>query len=1136
MSCSACGEWRRRGTRFCAECGTRLTSDEALPEPGAAVGGLEGELRQLTVAFCDLVGSTEISSTLDPEAFVELLGLYQAAIEGVVARYGGKVVKFLGDGALIVFGWPVANDDDAERAVRAGLELVTAVAALSDLPRGVPMNVRVGIHSGEAFVGGVAGGDHREETVFGETVNIAARLQQACDVGSVLISDATLNLVRGIFITEDRGITELRGIARRIGAHRVLQRGGTRSRFAAGRRTLTRYVGRAAEIEQLVQLCDGSSDGARTALVIGEPGIGKSRLVYEVKNALSGRAHTWMEGQCSSYTSNTTLRPVADALEEALGWARVHPDDRSDHLRAALDRVGLLSDRSFAVVADLLALPVNRAAPAMGADERRRVTYEVLTEWIRALTRHQPLIMVVEDLQWADPSTLELLTYLTEHAPDAALTVLGTARPEFDTAGFVGGRAETITLAPLTADEMRTLVAGLRGPVVDDAVDYILELSSGVPLYAEELSSSVSDDEGWAARSATSEHIPATLQELLGARLDRLGPAKRLAQICAVIGDDFTEDLIAEIGDVDRGVVADALEQLTRERLLLRSVSDGVRTYTFRHALLRDAAYRSLLRRARRDLHARAAASLHERLRAGDSGVDPERVARHYEAARLPRQAVELYRLAAEQCATQAAHSERSAHLTAALGMVDKQDDATRCALLLDLGDALWRAGDYEPARARFLEASAAAEQAADAACLVRAALGYAGRMGFGAGTSNPTLITLLERALDQLPADQRGLRAMVMARLAQALAFGEHGERRVDLAEQALELMNSCHDPAAQAAVYTDVHLAIWGPDNLDQRLALARDTISLAKQAGDLRLEAEGRMWLVADLLEDSDLMLARAEHERWSTVAEQLQDNYQLWAVAVARAMFTLLNGHLADGEQQAGEALRLAREGYNENAVQLFGVQMSNVSRERGRWIDFEEPLKVIISKFPSIATWRAALAAMYAGAGRIDEAREQFAVLAEDRFARFQKDVQWFANMMLAADTCAVLDDAASAAVLYEQLAPYPKRSVMAAPFAVCWGSTSRSLGVLATTLGDYAAAEKHFEQALVHCERLEAGNSVARTLIEYAQMLNRRASEGDAARAVELAARALQLSQDLGLPLRLDQARELLSEQSALSD
>ena len=883
MPCSYCDEGRRRGARFCSECGSRLTEDEPRrpADGGAAAGeGLVGELRQLTVAFCDLAGSTELSSRLDAEAFGELLGLYQASIGGVVARYGGRVVKYLGDGALIAFGWPVANDDDAERAVRTALDLVTAVAALADLDRDLPMSARIGIHSGEAFVGEVVGPGYREQTVFGETVNLASRLQQVAELGSVLISDATLALVRGIFITEDQGVMDLRGVKRRVRAHRVLQRGGTRSRFAAGRQSLTPFVGRAAERDALLRVCSGPEGRPRAALVTGEPGVGKSRLVYEVKEALAGSAHTWLEGQCSSYTSNTALRPVADALEEALAWTRIAPDDRIEHLRAALERVELLSERSFAVVADLLSLPVDEPLGSMEAGERRKATYEVLTAWLSALTRHQPLIMVVEDLQWADASTLELLTFLLANAPDASLAVIGTARPEFDAATFLGGTAEDIDLAPLDGESMRALVGSLGPVAAEGATDKIVELSSGIPLYAEEIFSTVSSaDAGWSDRSAGSEQIPATLHELLSARLDRTGSAKRIAQVCAVVGDEFDADLIAEITGDDRAVVTRALTRLAFEGLVVPAAANDGPTYMFCNSLLRDTAYQSLLRRARRELHAAAATALHTRLVSGIAGVAAERVARHYQAAGLRREAVDMYRTAARYCAAQAAHREHSAHLAAAFDLLDEHDLAQRCDLLLELGDALWRDGDYEPARARFKEASEAAERAGDASCLAQAALGYAGRMGYGAGAPNPTLINLLELALTRLPAEQSGLRAVVTGRLAEACTFAEDGERRFALAQEALDLAELSGDPAVRAAVRTDVHWAVWGPDTLEQRLALARGAISMAVEARDQRLEAEGRMWLVSDLLEASDVPQARAELQRWATLADQVQDNYQL-----------------------------------------------------------------------------------------------------------------------------------------------------------------------------------------------------------------------------------------------------------------
>jgi hypothetical protein len=615
------------------------------------------------------------------------------------------------------------------------------------------------------------------------------------------------------------------------------------------------------------------------------------------------------------------------------------------------------------------------------------------------------------------------------------------------------------------------------------------------------------------------------------ARLDRMGPAKRVAQLAAVVGQDFDESLIADVLVDDRHLVPPSLKQLVAERVLVATPQRGVDCYSFRHALLRDAAYHSLLRRTRRDLHAKVARTLHERLDDGGTGVVEEQVARHYEAAGEPAIAAQLYRAAAAQAAARAAHRERAAHLVAAERLLAESagDEAARCDVLVELGDARWMAGEYEPARTAFREAATLAERLESPARLAQAALGFAGRMGYGAGAPNQELIDLLETSLGRLDPADTVLRAAVTARLAQALTFADDAERRFALADTALELARRQDDPAVTAAVDTDVHWAVWGPDTLDLRLALARDAIARAEQAVDVRLEAEGRMWLVSDLMEASDVAAARAELDRWAALAEQLQDNYQLWAVAVTRAMFSLLGGSLDEGEQLALRALGLAGEGYNENAFQLFGVQISNIRREQGRWPELEEPLKQLVAGYRAIPTWRAALAAMYAEAGRVAEAQGELDVLAVDDFACFRKDVFWLANTMLAADTCSIVGDVARANVLYRQLAPYPRRAVMPAPFTACWGSTSRSLAILARAAGEPTLAEAHFEDAVGHNTELGATPALARTLVEYAQLLF---DGGSRERGVELAGQARDLARDAGLPVRYEQAGALLEPAS----
>ena len=1085
-----------------------------------------------------MVGSTELSTRLDPEELGEITARYHEKVVGVVERYRGDVIRYLGDGVLIEFGWPVAHDDDCERGVRAALEIAAAVEVLdTELPPDVALAARLSVHTGRVLIGELGGGSHRQTMALGETMNVAARLQEAAAPGTAVISEATRRLVRGIFVTEELEPRRFKGLPEPLRVHRVIQPSGVPSRFDDTGGRLSPYVGRDGDLGALLELWRSTQSGAgHSVLISGEPGVGKSRLVHELRQLLKDEAHSWLECRCSSYTEHDAFGPTIDLLERGLGFQTDDgPSERLAKLQVALTRTGIDDGDAVTLLAPLLSLPSPPDSVPMAPDSQRHRTHELIVRWAKALADLQPLILLVEDLQWADPSTLELFRRMTEVTTGTGLMVIGTARPDFRPPWVEPSPSTTVELEPMVDADIRALVTRLGGEQIlpEAVVGRVIEDAAGIPLFAEEITLMLLDSNSLVGRDGRLElviprerlEIPVTLHDSLMARLDRVGAAKRVAQVGAVIGHEFTQRLIEDVGGLDGELVREGIAVLVADQLLLQHGESDTPTYSFRHALIQEAAYRTLLRRTRKELHAGTAKALDRAASRSELELSPGVIARHYEIAERAPQAIACYCEAAEQSARRSGYREAAEHLKRVVELLAAQPGATepaelerRCGVLIALGDALWNAGDFELAQAAFGDAADIAMHVGLPEQLARAALGFGGRMAFGTGFRDDALIGLLEAALDALNEDEAGLRAQVTARLAEALTFCEPRERRAALCAEAVRQARELGDPRTLASVLAHQHWSLWSPDNLESRLRISEEIVDCARRAQDRVLEAEGGLWRVTDLMEASAIRAADREFETWAAVAEDLRQHYQVWTLSVVKAMRALMSGAVEEAERLAQDALAIGQRDRNQNAVQLFGVQLAGVRREQGRYHELEEPLKVFVEQYAAIPTWRCALTFLYAEAGREAEARTELDELAADGFACFQKDHFWMPDMTLAADASVLLGDLERCGALYEQLRPYARRCVMCGPIAACWGSTSRALGALAGALDRWEESEHHFEAAIEHNRDLEARLWLTRTQLEYARMLSVRSWPDDRRRALRLldevfaTARALSLA------------------------
>lgn len=646
-------------------------SGAAVPGPSRASSAArsEPERRQLTVLFCDLVGSTARSEQLDPEAFREILLRYQQVAAEVVARYEGHLAVVLGDGVLVYFGYPAAHDDDAERAARCAFDLIASVTRLDVEPA---LAVRIGIHTGPVIVGDT--GANAEVLATGVTTNLAARLQSAAAPNTVLVSQDTLRLIPGLFITKDLGTPELKGISRPLRVHQLVQPSGVRTRLEAAD-SLTPFVGRESELALLDERWQQGCDGRGQAVVLtAEPGMGKSRLLLAMRERRSAESHTWLEARASPLARTSAYQPVIELLQRGIAFKDGDSNaERLQRLEQSLDSIGADKHEAVPLLAPLLSLnlPAPYQSLSYGPELTRRKTMDLLSGWLLTLARSQPLLLVIEDLHWADPSTLELLARLVEQLPDHRILVIVTGRPEFQPHWPARTHVGMLTLPPLPGRETEKMLDSLTGSRALPAAvrDRIIERANGVPLFVEEItkelleSGQLRETQGRLELTGPIESlaIPATLQDSLMARLDRLGAAKEVAQIAATIGREISYAVLQKVVEFDEATLRSHLERLTESGLLYQRGDPPQASYLFKHALIQDTAYNSLLKARRQKLHGRIAATLEQHFRELVA-AEPAVIAEHYEKAGDFAPAVKHYRVAAEAAGKRTALREAIAH------------------------------------------------------------------------------------------------------------------------------------------------------------------------------------------------------------------------------------------------------------------------------------------------------------------------------------------------------------------------------------------------------------------------------------------------------------------------------------------
>ena len=888
------------------------------PTPPEQTGGSaaptgKAERRQLTVMFCDLVGSTELSSKLDPEDMREVISSFQNACRTAIQHYGGFIARYMGDGMLVYFGYPRAHEDDAERAVRAGLAIVDA---MTELNAGIgkrheaELAVRVGVATGPVVVGDIVGeGAAEEAAVVGETPNLAARLQSVAEPDQVVIASATHKLLESSFEYEDLGAHELKGIDHPVQTWRALRARDIHSRYEAkrGEGSSTPLVGRQEELGLLVRSWETSKQGHGQAILIqGEAGIGKSRLIEALREHVAGDDYVWVAHRCSPYHANSTLYPIVEHLKRALGWsAEDSAEEKLGKLESALAGQSLPLPEVIPLYAELLSLPLpdGRYAPSdLNPRQKREATLDAVAAWLLEMAERTPVLNVWEDLHWADPTTLELLELYLEQSPTVSMMNLLTYRAEFVPTWSMRSHMIPVTLNRLERPEVEALI-GYRASgkqIPPEVIEHIVAKADGVPLYVEELTKTIleseflrEEEDRYALSGELSEiSIPATLQDSLMARLDRLPTLREVAQMGAVLGREFAYEMLRAVVRLDEPQLQSGLEQLVADELLYQRGRLPRSKYIFKHALIQDAAYQSLLKRTRQQCHRRVAELLEERFRETVES-HPELVAHHYAEGAEPVRAIAYWRKAGERARAVAANLEAIAYFTKGIETLEQLPDNEERArqelsLQLSLGHANIVAKGHGSigAETAYSRAMALSEQLGDVSDLVPALFGLWRSYVVARSLEETDNVALqLRRIAEQKQETELHVVANYTSGYT-ALCMGKPRDARACLEKSiALYLPNqhrsniyrAAQDPGVACRGY--LAIAEWLLGNPDRARSLIEESVALAEELDDRFSLAYALCYVGAVVSEacaaDTDTLV-----ERGLEIATE--DGYNLWEV--------------------------------------------------------------------------------------------------------------------------------------------------------------------------------------------------------------------------------------------------------------
>ncbi len=1064
----------------------------------------------VTVLFTDMVGSTALSSSLDPAGADVLRREHFSVLRQALAAAEGTEVKNLGDGIMAVFG-------SSSAAIACSVAMQQGVDDYNRRSRHA-LGLRIGLSGGEVTV--------EEGDYFGDPVVEAARVCALCEGGQILLTDAVRFMVgrRSSHQLEPLGERELKGLPEQVALFDVKWE-PTKSatsgiplpdRLDARTAPQFGYFGREREQMQLVDALKQAMGGTRqVALVAGEPGIGKSSLCRQVAQ----RAHELdvcvLYGRCDE-DLGLSYQPVAEALSHLV----VHADD--ELLAQHVATFGPV----LAGLAPALSTRLPEVPPARSAepDAERARLYRAVVGLLAAASSDCGLLMVVDDLHWADTATLQILRHLAGSTLLPKVMILATYRDS----ELAAGSALSDLLASLRreGDVQRVDLAGLDDvatiemmesaaghPMRDDGVALahaVRRETEGNPFFTTEMlvhlgeSGLVRQDEGrWVAAEELQERgLPQSVREVVGQRVDRLGEETRrvLAQ-ASVIGRDFDVELLAAVADVDEDHLLDLLDEASAAGLVTE-VEGVIDRYSFSHALTQHALYDDLGSSRRARLH-RAVAEALEALSGSAIEARAGELAHHYTAATRTADAAKALtylRMAGDQALEQLAPADALAWFRRALELADQSDadETLRCDLLIGLGTAERQTGD--PAhRVTLLRAAAVASDLRDRDRLVRAALAnHSGGAGADAGHVDDERVAVLEEALEVVGGGDSVDRALLLAILCNEFSYSPDTQRMANLAAEALTMARRLDDPVTFLRVANAVYVSAATPDNLDVRLADLDDAVSIAASIGDPSAGYHAHYTRAVACSQAGDRAAFDAHVAACEGLAEELDQPYERWSFGCLRSAQTLLSGDLETSEAQAEAVLAIGIESAPE-ALSVYGGQLMELRRQQGRLAEIVDGFEQAVVDNPGLPVLRAAIARAYCDLDRTDDARSLVRADIADGFREFRYDFTWLLSMVILAEVCSALEDADGARVLYERLLPWQDQVASVGPSSL--GPVRLYLGMLARVLEDFDRSDAHLEAAVRAGEGLGAPYWVAMAQFERAAMLLRRDGPGDEPRA-----------------------------------
>jgi class 3 adenylate cyclase/predicted ATPase len=900
--------------------------------------------------FCDLVDSTKLSSQFDPEDYREVVREYQRLCTEVIQRFDGHVAQLLGDGLLVYFGYPQAHEEDAQRAIHTGLGIVAAIKILNtrlEQDKGVRLAVRLGIHTGLVVVGEMGAEGRQEQLALGETPNIAARIQGLAAPDSVVISDATYRLVHGYFEFQELGEHTLRGVAQPIAVYRVLGETGTQSPIdIAATRGLTPLVGRESEVTLLLERWQQAKDGqGQVILLSGEAGIGKSRLVRVLREHVANEPHVRWECRSSPYYQNTALYPITDLLQRILHWQQDDTlEERLGKLEQALSQFRLPMAETVPLFATLLSvsIPDGRYQPLTFSPQRQRQkTLESIVAILLELAEQQPVLFILEDLHWTDPTTLEFLGLLVEQVPATAIYTLLTCRPHFQPAWHHRSYLTEITVNRLSRhqiEHMATRVAGGKS-LPGDVLYQLVDKTDGVPLYVEEMTKALLES---GHLKEVNEHyeltamlpalaIPATLQDSLMARLDRLMTAKVIAQLGATIGRQFGFELLQAVAQLDEPTLQRELGRLVEAELLYQRGLPPHATYIFKHALIQDTAHESLLHSTRQGYHRRIAEVLEERF-PETAETQPELLAHHFTEAGLTEQSVPYWYKAGQRASERSAHVEAISHLRTGLALLQLLPETPERTqrevdMLMVLGTSLFAikgygASEVEQTYTRARQLCQALDEPHQLFPVLGGLWGYALVHGelqtahalgeqlvtLAQHTQDPIMLLVAHHAMGST-LSQLGMLTAAHTHLAQGIALdnAQHHRASVLLYGEDTGVVCRCH------AVDT-----LWLLGYPDQALARSQEAVMLAQQMAH-PLSLAYALGMAALFHQFRREVRAVQEHAE-ATISLAMEQGFPFW-----RAIGSSLHGWTLAQQGQAQEGIAQITQGLR--AFQATGAEIT-----------------------------------------------------------------------------------------------------------------------------------------------------------------------------------------------------------------